>query len=132
MHEDSELPKGGEGHTYFLVFSLMWTETGVTLSACWANDPAHIASRIREYRRLMDHWQNVVPVPVHHVDYEETVADLEAVARCLLGAAGRGHRGRQHTRATGILVKILHETRRRIGVEVIQQGPLPDVNLVAF
>ena len=54
----------------------------------WANDPAHIASRFHEYRRLMDHWRAVLPVPVHEVDYEETVADLEGVARRLLEACG--------------------------------------------
>ena len=54
----------------------------------WANDPGHIAGRFREYRRLMDHWRAVLPVPVHEVDYEETVADLEGVARRLLEACG--------------------------------------------
>ena len=54
----------------------------------WANDPAHIAGRFREYRRLMDHWRAVLPVPVHEVDYEETVADLEGVARRLVAACG--------------------------------------------
>ena len=54
----------------------------------WANDPAHIASRFSEYRRLMDHWRAVLPVPLHEVDYEETVSDLEAVARRLLDACG--------------------------------------------
>ena len=54
----------------------------------WANDPEHIARAFREYRRLMDHWQAVLPVAVHEVDYEETVADLEAVAP----AADRGVR----------------------------------------
>ena len=34
----------------------------------WANDPAHIAHRFSEYRRLMDHWRTVQPVPVHEVD----------------------------------------------------------------
>jgi tetratricopeptide (TPR) repeat protein len=55
----------------------------------WANDPAHIAARFREYRRLMDHWPAVLPVPIHEVDYEETVADLEGVARRLLAACGQ-------------------------------------------
>jgi tetratricopeptide (TPR) repeat protein len=54
----------------------------------WANDPEHIASRFQEYRRLMDHWQAVLPGRIHHVDYEETVADLEGVARRLLAACG--------------------------------------------
>jgi hypothetical protein len=54
----------------------------------WANDPGHIASRFREYRRLMDHWRAVLPVAIHEFDYEETVTDLEAVARRLLEACG--------------------------------------------
>jgi tetratricopeptide (TPR) repeat protein len=54
----------------------------------WANDPEHIASRFRQYRRLMDHWQAVLPVPIHAVDYEETVSDLESVARRLIAACG--------------------------------------------
>ncbi len=54
----------------------------------WANDPAHIASRFRDHLRLMDHWRAVLPVAVHEVDYEDTVTDLEPVARRLLAACG--------------------------------------------
>ncbi len=54
----------------------------------WANDPDQIAHRFRNYRRLMDHWREVVPAEVHEVDYEETVADLESVARRLVAACG--------------------------------------------
>ena len=54
----------------------------------WANDPEHIASRFQQYRRLMDHWKEVLPAPIHEVNYEETVADLEAVARRLVAACG--------------------------------------------
>ena len=54
----------------------------------WANDPEHIASRFQQYRRIMDHWQAVFPTRIHHVDYEETVADTEAVARGLIAACG--------------------------------------------
>jgi len=52
----------------------------------WANDPEHIAGRFQQYRRIMDHWRAVLPVPVHEVTYEETVADLEGVARRLVAA----------------------------------------------
>ena len=52
----------------------------------WANHPEHIGSRFRLYRRLMEHWRACLPVQVHEVDYEETVADLEAVARRLVAA----------------------------------------------
>ena len=36
----------------------------------------------------MDHWRRVLPVPVLEVDYEETVADLEGVARRLVAWCG--------------------------------------------
>jgi tetratricopeptide (TPR) repeat protein len=54
----------------------------------WANSHEHIASRFKEYLRVMDHWRNVLPVTIHEVDYEETVDDLEAVARRLIAACG--------------------------------------------
>jgi tetratricopeptide (TPR) repeat protein len=54
----------------------------------WANDPEHIASRFRQYRRLMQHWQAVLPVPVHEVRYERLVDDFETEARRLLAACG--------------------------------------------
>ena len=54
----------------------------------WANDLEHIASRFQQYRRVMDHWESVLPATIHHVDYEETVADLESVARRLIAACG--------------------------------------------
>ncbi len=54
----------------------------------WANDPDHLASRFQQYRRVMDHWESNVRVPIHQVDYEETVEDLESVARRLVEAAG--------------------------------------------
>jgi hypothetical protein len=52
----------------------------------WANHPQHIGSRFRQYRRLMEHWYAVLPISVHEVDYEETVADVEGVARKLVAA----------------------------------------------
>jgi hypothetical protein len=54
----------------------------------WANDPRHLASRFHEYQRLMAHWRKVLPVPLLDVDYEETVADLEGVARRLVAWCG--------------------------------------------
>jgi hypothetical protein len=50
----------------------------------WANDQQHMASRFHEYQRLMEHWRRVLPVPLLEVDYEETVAGLEGVARKLV------------------------------------------------
>ena len=54
----------------------------------WANDQQHIASRFHEYQRMMEHWRKVLPVPLLEVDYEETVADLEGVARQLVAWCG--------------------------------------------
>src|SRR5262249_21484945 len=54
----------------------------------WAFDPDAIASRFREYRRAMDHWPRGAPVTALGVDYEETVADLEGVARRLVAWCG--------------------------------------------
>jgi tetratricopeptide (TPR) repeat protein len=54
----------------------------------WANDPGHMATRFEEYCRLMDHWRRVLPVSVLEVDYEETVTDLEGVARRLVEWCG--------------------------------------------
>jgi hypothetical protein len=52
----------------------------------WANAPEHIAGRFEEYRRIMEHWRRVLPVL--EVDYEETVTDLEGVARRLVDWCG--------------------------------------------
>ncbi len=54
----------------------------------WAADPEQIVHRFHEYRRLMEHWRRLLPVPVLEVDYEETVADLEGVARRLVEWVG--------------------------------------------
>ncbi len=54
----------------------------------WANDPQHISSRFQQYERIMSHWKQVLPVPIHEVNYEETVTDLESVARRLVAACG--------------------------------------------
>jgi tetratricopeptide (TPR) repeat protein len=50
----------------------------------WASDLDYIAGRFREYEHLMAHWRQVLPVPMLEVAYEETVADLESVARRLV------------------------------------------------
>jgi hypothetical protein len=54
----------------------------------WANDPDHIASRFAAYRGLMDHWRAASPTPMLDVAYEETVADLEGVARRVVAWCG--------------------------------------------
>lgn len=54
----------------------------------WANGPAHIGGRFRNYQRLMGHWRSTLPVPLLEVDYENAVSDLDAVARRLVAACG--------------------------------------------
>ncbi len=54
----------------------------------WANDQQHIAHRFHEYQRMMQHWRKVLPAPLLEVDYEETVANLEDVARRLVDWCG--------------------------------------------
>jgi tetratricopeptide (TPR) repeat protein len=54
----------------------------------WANDPGYIASRFQQYHRVMKHWREVLPVPIIEVDYEDTVSDLESIARRLIDACG--------------------------------------------
>jgi tetratricopeptide (TPR) repeat protein len=54
----------------------------------WACDLEHISARIQQYFRIMDHWRQVLPVPMLEIDYEETVKDLEGVARRLIDWCG--------------------------------------------
>jgi hypothetical protein len=54
----------------------------------WANDSDHIGARFAEHGRIMEHWRRVLPLPLLEIDYEETVADLEGVARRLVAWCG--------------------------------------------
>jgi tetratricopeptide (TPR) repeat protein len=54
----------------------------------WACDMEDIASRIKNHLRIMDHWRAVLPVPVLEVEYEQTVEDLEGVARKMIDFCG--------------------------------------------
>jgi len=54
----------------------------------WACDPDHIATRINDHLRLMDHWHRVLPIPMLEVDYESMVADPEREARELVAWCG--------------------------------------------
>jgi tetratricopeptide (TPR) repeat protein len=54
----------------------------------WAFDMEHIADHFAQYRQVMEHWRQVLPVEVLHVDYEEMVADLEGTARRLVAWCG--------------------------------------------
>ena len=54
----------------------------------WANDQETIATCFEQYRQLMAHWRQVLPVPILEVTYENVVADLETEARRLVAACG--------------------------------------------
>jgi tetratricopeptide (TPR) repeat protein len=54
----------------------------------WACDQEDIAGRIKNHLRIMDHWRGVLPVPVLEVEYEQTVDDLETVARKMIDFCG--------------------------------------------
>jgi tetratricopeptide (TPR) repeat protein len=76
----------------------------------WSSDPEHITTRFGEYRRIMEHWRKVLPVEVLEVDYEETVAGLERVARRLVAFCGLEwepacltfHEGKQPVRTASV------------------------------
>jgi tetratricopeptide (TPR) repeat protein len=57
-------------------------------SANFTNDLRELGLYYREYRRLMEHWRAILPMPIHEVMYEELVADQEAVTRKLIAACG--------------------------------------------
>ncbi len=54
----------------------------------WADDREQLAGRCRDYRRLWQHWQSVLPVRVHEVAYEKLVDDFQSEAPRLLAACG--------------------------------------------
>ncbi|MGO9922523.1 MAG: tetratricopeptide repeat-containing sulfotransferase family protein [Isosphaeraceae bacterium] len=54
----------------------------------WASDPHQIATRFREYQRLMAHWREVLPASLFEVQYEELTDDLEGIARRLIQYCG--------------------------------------------
>ncbi|MFL5331528.1 MAG: sulfotransferase [Gemmataceae bacterium] len=54
----------------------------------WAVDLEWIADRILQYQRLMEHWRQVLPVPMLEIDYETMVADQETTSRRLIEFVG--------------------------------------------
>lgn len=55
----------------------------------WSADIAEITEYIRDYHRLMRHWEQVLPGRVIPVQYERLVADLEGEARQLIEHIGQ-------------------------------------------
>jgi tetratricopeptide (TPR) repeat protein len=54
----------------------------------WSNDQNTISERFKQYHRVMNHWKQVLPVPILDLNYEDTVSDLESTARRLIEACG--------------------------------------------
>jgi tetratricopeptide (TPR) repeat protein len=54
----------------------------------YAYDLTNLGRYYRAYQRLMDHWRRVLPTAMLEIDYEETVADPEAISRRLLEFCG--------------------------------------------
>jgi tetratricopeptide (TPR) repeat protein len=54
----------------------------------YAQSLEHLGHVYRLYERLMAHWRQVLPLPVHEVAYEELVADQEGVSRELVAFLG--------------------------------------------
>lgn len=48
----------------------------------------NLASRYRDYRRLIRHWNSVLPGRIHTVDYERLIGEQEGVTRELLEFCG--------------------------------------------
>jgi tetratricopeptide (TPR) repeat protein len=54
----------------------------------YAYDLTKLGRRYRNHGRLMDHWRQVLPLPILEVDYEDIVADQEGQSRRILEFCG--------------------------------------------
>ena len=54
----------------------------------FAYDLEDIAFEYGQYQRLMSHWNQVLPISVHGVDYEALVANPEEISRALVESCG--------------------------------------------
>jgi tetratricopeptide (TPR) repeat protein len=54
----------------------------------WTNDFEHIAGRIHDHIRIMEHWRSALPGSVLELKYEDLVANLEDEARRLIAWCG--------------------------------------------
>ncbi len=61
----------------------IWMEN-FNLDQQWSTDFDDLAFFRKQYRRLMAHWEKVLPLRILDMPYEETVADLEGQARRLI------------------------------------------------
>lgn len=63
-------------------------QTEMNAAHSYSYDPSDYAAYHREYRRLMAHWEEVLPGRVFHLAYEQLVADPEPAIASLLGYLG--------------------------------------------
>ncbi|MDH5570788.1 MAG: sulfotransferase [Gammaproteobacteria bacterium] len=54
----------------------------------YAKDLFNIGTHYNQYQRLMDHWKQVLSIPILDIHYEELVSDQETVTRRLLEFCG--------------------------------------------
>jgi len=54
------------------------------LSHNYATNLVNIGHFYNQYRRVMEHWEQVIDIPMLHVDYEDMVEDAEAMSRKIL------------------------------------------------
>lgn len=54
----------------------------------FTTDLSHLASFYRDYRALMAHWRQVLPLPIMDVSYESLVRDPEDLSRALIEFCG--------------------------------------------
>lgn len=54
----------------------------------WASSLEDLGAHYRHYARLMDHWKRVLDIPLMEVQYEDLVADQEAVSRRIIDFIG--------------------------------------------
>ncbi|MCP3904460.1 MAG: tetratricopeptide repeat protein [Planctomycetes bacterium] len=54
----------------------------------WAGNLEHIGLAYRQHQRLMDHWRDVLDLPILDVPYEEVVADPETWIRRIIDFCG--------------------------------------------
>ncbi len=64
-----------------LGLSCFFQKFSAQLSLAFTHDLGDIGFYIAEYRRMMAHWQEVLPLRILDIDYEEVVRNQEAVSR---------------------------------------------------
>lgn len=82
----------------------------------YAFDLSKIADQINDYHRMMNHWREVLPLPIFELTYEELVADQEGMTRALLDFVGVGWNDS---------VRDFHKTERAVRTASVSQVRQP-------